>query len=209
MADDEREWSTLLAHGWPGLCGLSASITRTPSPSKPKWALGGMPHANGAMSQKFIAPTKMPPGARMASRREIIQFLRHPRQARYLALMNTGASPGFCVMAYQAREVAYGSCEARKCNRVRPEGSLSEARDAARGSLTQRDKVGYCPCCVRATHVAIPGAYPLGPYRGVEYTGIRLWAESGPWAPWRLAAIDYPMRFIDCFPHPAGRDWAA
>ena len=112
-------------------------------------------------------------------------------------------------MAYQAWEIAYGSCEAWKYNLVRLEGPLSKGRDAARGSPAQRGEVRYFPCCVRATHVATPKSYLLEPYAGFKHTGIRLWAASGPWAPQRLATIDYSMRFSGCFPLPTGRDWAA
>ena len=41
MADDEREWSTLLSHGLSRLCGLSASATYHPLSSKLKLALRG------------------------------------------------------------------------------------------------------------------------------------------------------------------------
>ena len=61
----------------------------------------------------------------------------------------------------------------------------------------------------RASHVAIPPSYHLGPFDGFKRTGIRLWAEFGPRAPRRLAAIEYSTRYIDCFPLPTGRDWAA
>ena len=44
---------------------------------------------------------------------------------------------------------------------------------------------------------------------GLKQTGIRLWAEFGPWAPRRLAATEYSMRYIDCRPLPTGWDWAA
>ena len=55
----------------------------------------------------------------------------------------------------------------------------------------------------------MPGSYSLGPYDGLKRTGVRLWAEAGPWAPRRLAAIDYVLWFNDPMPSPTGLDWAA
>ena len=49
----------------------------------------------------------------------------------------------------------------------------------------------------------------LGPIDGLKQTGIRLRAEFGPWAPRRLAATEYSVRYIDCYPPPTGWDWAA
>ena len=112
-------------------------------------------------------------------------------------------------MAYQAWEIAHGYCEASKYNLVRLEGPLSKGRDAPKNTPTQRGKVGYCPCCVRATHVTLPGSYRLGPYDGLNHTGSHLWAEAGPWAPRRLAATDYVLRFNDRLPPPTGWDCAA
>ena len=50
-----------------------------------------------------------------------------------------------------------------------------------------------------ATHVAIPVTYTLGPLDDLKLTGLRLWAEEGPWAGRRLAAIDYALN-LDCMP---------
>ena len=87
--------------------------------------------------------------------------------------------------------------------------SRARGHDGKANNFCRRAKVGYCPCCTRATHVAIPPPYPLGPYGGLKHTGIRLRAEFDPWAPRRPAATEYSMRYIDCYPLPAGRDWAA
>ena len=82
-------------------------------------------------------------------------------------------------MAYQAWEIAYGSCEAWKYNLVRLQGPLSKGHGAGPGQPAQCGKVGYRLRCVRATHVAIPKSYHLGPYGGLKHTGIRLSAEFG------------------------------
>ena len=43
----------------------------------------------------------------------------------------------------------------------------------------------------------------------LKQMGIRLWTAFGAWAPRRLAAIDYSMRYINSYPLPTGWDWAA
>ena len=129
------------------------------------------------MAQKFVAPKMMPQGVRKA-----------------------------CVTAYQEWEIAHGHCEASIFTLVRPEGPISKGHDSPRHAPTQRGKAGYRPCCVRATHVAIPGSYRSGSNDGLKHTGVRLWLEEGPSAPRRLAAVDYMMRRNDCMPLPTGWD---
>ena len=105
--------------------------------------------------------------------------------------------------------MAYDHCDAWKSTLVKIEGRLPKGRDAKADNLCQKAKVGYYPCCSQAAHVAIPPAYPLGPLDPLKRMGIRLWAEFGPWASRRLAAIEYTMRYIKCYPPPTGWDWAA
>ena len=123
--------------------------------------------------------------------------------------MDTDACLGFPVMAYRSRGIAYGHYGAWQSTLVRIEGRLSKSHDGKAGNLFRRAKVGYCPCCACVTHVAIPPSYSLGPHDGLTHTGILLWAEFGPWAPRRLAATEYSMRYIERYPVPAGWDWAA
>ena len=111
--------------------------------------------------------------------------------------MNADACSGFSVMAYLYLDVAYGQREAYLSTLVRIEG------------LYQKGNVGFSPCRAQATRTAIPPTYPLGPLDGLKRTGIRFWVELGPWAPRRLAAMEFPLRFIDCYPLPTGWDWAA
>ena len=66
-----------------------------------------------------------------------------------------------------------------------------------------------CPFCAVATRVAVPGCYSLAPFDRLKQIDLRLWAESGPWAPRRLAAIDYVPRINGSTPRPTGWDWAA
>ena len=69
--------------------------------------------------------------------------------------------------------------------------------------------MGFCPCCTQAPHEAISPACAMGASDPLKQTGVRLWAEFGPWPPRRLAAIEYSMRYINAYPLPAGWDWAA
>ena len=87
--------------------------------------------------------------------------------------------------------------------------TLEGARGKVKDGLCQKARVGFCPCCARATHVAIPQTYAIGAMGPLKQMGARLWAASGPWAPRRLAAIDYSMRYINNYPLPTGWDWAA
>ena len=123
--------------------------------------------------------------------------------------MNTDDCPGYSVMEYQSWDVVYDHCEAWKSTLVRLEGRLSKGHEGkAKDGLCQKAKVGYCPCCTQATHVAIPPAYTLAALDPLKQLAIRLWTAFGPWAPRRLAAID-SLCYINSYPLPTGWDWAA
>ena len=93
---------------------------------------------------------------------------------------------------------------------MRLEGRLSQGREAkVKDGLCRKAKVGYCPCCTQASHVAIPPSYTIGAMCPLKRMGVRLWTALGPWAPRRLAATDYFMRYINCYPLPTGWDRAA
>ena len=119
--------------------------------------------------------------------------------------MDIDACFGHSVMGYQSWDVVYDHCDDWRTTIVRLEGRLSKGNDAnAKDNLCQKVKVRYCPCCARATHVAVPPPYALGELDPLKLQGARLWAEFGPWAPRRLAAIEYSMRYITCYPRPTG-----
>ena len=48
--------------------------------------------------------------------------------------------------------------------------------------------MGYCPCCARATHIAVHPTSTLGDYGSIKELGMSLWAADGPWAAIGLAA---------------------
>ena len=74
--------------------------------------------------------------------------------------------------------------------------------------MTQRAKVGYCPCCTGPSHVALPSRYRVGKYSSRDARGIQLWKDPGP----RLLAVSqapftpmilatYPPRGIGLLSH--------
>ena len=104
-----------------------------------------------------------------------------------LASMITDACFSFSVMGYQPWGIAHGRCETYQSTLARIEGRLSDGRDGKADGLCLKAKVSYRPCCARATHVALPPSYSLGPLGDLKQKGIRVGTEFGPWAPRRLA----------------------
>ena len=174
------------------------------------WGCRLGPHMRGSLTQRMIRPKFVSPAARKVSPREIAQVLENPDQVGYPASTNTDACLGKSDMGYQSWDAVYGHCEAWKWTLVRLEGRLSKGNDGkAKDGICQKAKVGYCPCCTRATLVAIPQSYAIRAMDPSKHVGIRLWAAFRPWAPRRLAAIGYSMRYINSYPLPTGWDWAA
>ena len=113
----------------------------------------------------MVAPKYVAPATRKVSPREIIQFLGNSSQIGYPATMNTDACLGYSVMGHRSCDVVYDRCEAWMSILVRLEGRLSKGHvTEATDGLCQKAKVGYCPCCTRAAHVAIPYRIPRGPW---------------------------------------------
>ena len=119
--------------------------------------------------------------------------------------MNAGACLRYSVAGYRSWDVVYYHCEAWKSTLVRLEGRLSKGHvSKAKGGLCQKAKVGYGPCCTRFAHVAIPQSYPHGVLDPLKQMRARLWAACGPWAPRRLAAIEYSLRYSNSYQLPTG-----
>ena len=74
------------------------------------------------------------------------------------------------------------------------------------GASLQKAKVGYCVCCSKITHVAVPPNYPTGSYVETKCMGTTLWQTKGPWAGRALAAHQY-WNWYGAL--SASRDWAA
>ena len=63
-------------------------------------------------------------------------------------------------MAYQSAVIAFTQCEAAGDILIRLYGVASKGRGALKNRfLSQRAKVGFCPCRVVATHVAVIANY--------------------------------------------------
>ena len=148
-----------------------------------------------------------PPSIRKAGFREVAGVLRFPGQVGYPPGVATDAQVGFSVMAYQSAEMLFGRREEDGYISVRLQGACARAHQGGqKGDMTQRAKVGYCPCCTRPTHVAARSRYMAGEYSGHKAHGIQLWKEHGPWAVRYFAATVY-TRGTGCL--PSDWDWAA
>ena len=71
------------------------------------------PEASGALGQYVTAPSKMPPGVRKASARELLQVLGNPNQKGYPGTVNSDAILGFGAYTYQSAEVLFGPVATR------------------------------------------------------------------------------------------------
>ena len=86
---------------------------------------------------------------------------------------------------------------------IRIAGPGATGRDAS-----PEAKVGFRPCCVKATHIAVPLSFELGANGWLGKMGMKLWTPEGPWACGRLPAVNYVLD-SNGSPLPVGWDWAA
>ena len=91
-------------------------------------------------------------------------------------------------MAYESAAILFGSCDAGSSILVRLEGTCARAHQGPKTDLARRAKVGYCPCCARAAHVAAPTRYTVREFSDEKARGLELWRKHGPWAARRSAA---------------------
>ena len=101
-----------------------------------------------------------PPGMREANFRVVIAFLRALQQIGAPATQSTDSNLGFAFYAYHSASVALPPGVTHKRILMRVEGTASRGGSGA----SLKAKVGYCPCCSRITHVAVPPSYDAGPY---------------------------------------------
>ena len=79
-------------------------------------------------------------------------------------------------MACPSGELPLGQREGSGRILVRIEGACTREHKAGNNAeITQRAKVGRCPCCTRPTHIAVPLRYVVG-----ESREISLWGISSP-----------------------------
>ena len=105
--------------------------------------------------------------------------------------MHTDACLGFCWIGYQSSEVAGHHCDAFRNILIRMKVAIAKGHDASKQNSAQKAKVGHCPCCTKATHIALPPTYPLGERSAKKGRGMSLRPEEcrfGRMAEHRLAA---------------------
>ena len=108
------------------------------------------------------ATARTPPAMGKSPIREVLGFLQARGQFGFPPSMHLDACLGYCCVGYQGAEMALSKCDAGKYILVRLGGAVSKGCDAAKSNLAQKAKVGYCPCCTKATQIAIPMSYHLG-----------------------------------------------
>jgi len=162
--------------------------------------------ASGKWSELIPGPGNTPPAVRKVNFREALMLLESPLQLGLPATIETDACLGWAVYAYQSAEVLLERCERAKEILVRIVGSCSKGHMAVKREVTQRAKVGYCPCCTVATHILIPPSYAVGRFDQNKYRGLRLWQSKGPWASRSLAAALYANNYGGLSPT---WDWVA
>ena len=96
--------------------------------------------------------------------------------------MHTDACLRYSGMGYQSAEIAIDKCDAGKLALVHSGGAGCNGHGARKEELAQSAKVGYRPCCARATHVSIPTGCALGEYSGLKGRGLASWTSNGPCA---------------------------
>ena len=121
---------------------------------------------------------------------------------------DSDAQLGHSVYTYQSGEVAFGQCgaEAYVLWRVVGQYSRAHGQTGSKTQISQRAKVGFCPCCRSVSHIAIPGSYSLGAFYAPKDVAMQLWRAFGPWGPRRYSAFAYVAEngYL-----PKDWDWAA
>ena len=158
---------------------------------------------SGECTNWITKASQTPPGLRKINFREAMGILHVPNQIGLPGTQSTDAHLGFCFYTYQSASVALSSWEMRQEILMRAEGTVTRGGE---GSGLQKAKVGFCPCCAEATHIAAPPTYMRGEYVDGKYQGMLLLQNFGPWAGRNLAARNY----YDWFGRiQDGWDWAA
>ena len=82
---------------------------------------------------------------------------------------------------YQSKEIAFNHREAEKHVWLILEGNASKGNRAPKVSpLTQRGTMGFCPCCVIATYVAVPALFNWGDFLTEKAPGAGFLAPTRP-----------------------------
>ena len=132
-----------------------------------------------------------PPVLRRSFPRDVSGLLEAPSQDIHPATFNADASLGLSAMVYRPEALAFGHCDAELSAIALLGGNVPRGHEAPETSLpAQRRKVGFRPCCVVATHVAIP-RFPTG---ATSRSQRRMeWRPSRNADSWRRAGTRLPV----------------
>ena len=86
----------------------------------------------------------------------------------------TDAQRGYSVATYRSAGALPSSCRRNGSILVSLEGSCARPHPGAKNILAQRPRVGYCPCCSKATDTAAPARYNVGEFSNKEARGLIL-----------------------------------
>ena len=210
------EWTTLNAkgHSYPSMEGRPYKIYRLPPrqamdhpTGEGPFALRLGPNGSGELMQWLDTPSAAP-GVRRSSMRELLMILENPLQIGFPSTILSDSCLGFATYALQSAEILFGPIGTTHEILIRIEGRRCKGH-SDRTQNTQRAKLGYCPCCTRPTHVALPFSYDLGVDDPHKRVAMDLWAEWGPWGQRRYAGVYYALLSNDRRQTPPGWDWAA
>ena len=124
--------------------------------------LGPEGKGNWANMAQSISPTA--PASRKANYRELLLISQSPFQVGLPPTINTDAPLGFPFYPYQSPEILFTQRMGERDIWIRVEEDCSKGSSAGSDDVTQRAKVGYCPCCARMTHVIIPPSSVVGKF---------------------------------------------
>ena len=165
--------------------------------------------ASGKLAQNSLMTlANTPPGIRLSSPRETLPLLASHQQVGLPAVAASDAQLGHSAYTYQSGEVAFGSCGAEAYVLWRVVGQHSRARGqtGSKVQISQRAKVGFCPCRSTVSNIAIPGSYGLGAVYVPKDVVMQLRQAFRPWGPRRYSASMYVAEngYL-----PRDLDWAA
>ena len=167
---------------------LSARLTSELPPHLLRCSRLG-PNADGQNAAWLQSPL---PALRRASLREVLAMLERLVQVGHVATTNTDAPLDLSTMANQSAAIASRPCGAAGGILIRLGGNAIDAHEAVENHFsTQLAEVGYCPCCILATHVAMPVNYARGKRDASKKQGAALRKPHGHRGPRRSAAMHH------------------
>ena len=153
------------------------------------------PDTDGSRSQEADSVFATPPGVRETLVREIIAFAYADGQVGFPHTIPSDAPLGYPATAHQSSEILFHHLEKEKFVVARLEGTTSRGHGGTHSELAQHAKVGCCPCCTVASHVAARATYDVGALSNEKVREVFLRKILGPRAACRYAAYVYAQMF--------------